>query len=161
MSFWDKGCRAESLPVERAFLHAFANFDPLIDYRHADVVLAHDMPDLEQSGHFKIVSEMVLDKFAKQQCTRVTFVLIVPVQIKPRSLRRRRCSPCPAWRSRRGEKRERQGGGKSAPVPDYSRPGLFLSLRLFEKPPLLQALQAEIDASEQDTDRNQLRLFDL
>ena len=36
-----------------------------------------------------------------------------------------------------------------------------LSLTLFEKTPLLQALQAEIDASEQDTDRNQLRLFDL
>jgi hypothetical protein len=36
-----------------------------------------------------------------------------------------------------------------------------LSLTLFEKTPLLQALQAELDASEQDTDRNQLRLFDL
>ena len=36
-----------------------------------------------------------------------------------------------------------------------------LSLTLFEKKPLLQALQAEIDASEQGTDRNQLRLFDL
>jgi hypothetical protein len=36
-----------------------------------------------------------------------------------------------------------------------------LSLTLFEKTPLLQALQAEIDASEQDADRNQLRLFDL
>jgi len=36
-----------------------------------------------------------------------------------------------------------------------------LSLTLFEKTPLLQALQAEIHASEQDTDRNQLRLFDL
>lgn len=36
-----------------------------------------------------------------------------------------------------------------------------LSLTLFEKTPLLQALQAEIDASEQDTDRNQLTLFDL
>ncbi len=36
-----------------------------------------------------------------------------------------------------------------------------LSLTLFEKTPLLQALQAEIHASEQHTDRNQLRLFDL
>lgn len=36
-----------------------------------------------------------------------------------------------------------------------------LSLTLLEKPPLLQALQADIDASEQDPDRNQLRLFDL
>ena len=36
-----------------------------------------------------------------------------------------------------------------------------LSLTLFEKTPLLQALQAEIHASEQETDRNQLRLFDL
>jgi len=36
-----------------------------------------------------------------------------------------------------------------------------LSLTLFEKTPLFQALQAEIDASEQDADRNQLRLFDL
>jgi hypothetical protein len=32
---------------------------------------------------------------------------------------------------------------------------------LFEKTPLLQALHAEIDASEQGTDRNQLKLFDL
>ncbi|MFM8633624.1 MAG: IS4 family transposase [Planctomycetia bacterium] len=36
-----------------------------------------------------------------------------------------------------------------------------LSLTLFEKTPLFQSLQAEIDASEQDTDRNQLKLFDL
>jgi len=36
-----------------------------------------------------------------------------------------------------------------------------LSLTLFEKTPLLQSLQAQIDASDQDTDRNQLRLFDL
>ena len=35
-----------------------------------------------------------------------------------------------------------------------------LSLTLFEKTPLLQALQVAIDASEQDTDRSQLRLFD-
>jgi len=36
-----------------------------------------------------------------------------------------------------------------------------LSLTLFEKTPLFQALQAEIDASKQDADRNQLKLFDL
>jgi len=36
-----------------------------------------------------------------------------------------------------------------------------LSLTLFEKTPLFQALQAEIDASGQDADRNQLKLFDL
>lgn len=36
-----------------------------------------------------------------------------------------------------------------------------LSLTLFEKTPLFQALQGEIDASEQDADRNQLRLFAL
>jgi hypothetical protein len=36
-----------------------------------------------------------------------------------------------------------------------------LSLTLFEKTPLLQALQAQIDASDRDTDRNQLRLCDL
>ena len=36
-----------------------------------------------------------------------------------------------------------------------------LSLTLFEKTPLFQALQAEIDASEQGVDRNQWRLFDL
>jgi len=35
------------------------------------------------------------------------------------------------------------------------------SLALFEKTPLLQALQAEWSASEQDADRNQLRLFEL
>ena len=36
-----------------------------------------------------------------------------------------------------------------------------LSLTLFEKTPLLQAIQAEIDASEQVADHNQLKLFDL
>ncbi len=36
-----------------------------------------------------------------------------------------------------------------------------LSLTLFEKTPIFQALQAEIDASKQDADRNQLKLFDL
>lgn len=36
-----------------------------------------------------------------------------------------------------------------------------LSLTLFEKTPLFQVLQAEIDASEQGVDRNQWRLFDL
>jgi len=36
-----------------------------------------------------------------------------------------------------------------------------LSLTLFEKTPLFQALQAEIDASKQDADRNQLKLFEL
>jgi IS4 transposase len=36
-----------------------------------------------------------------------------------------------------------------------------LSLTLFEKTPLFQALHADIDASEQDVDRNQLKLFDL
>ena len=36
-----------------------------------------------------------------------------------------------------------------------------LSVSLFEKMPLLQALHTEIDASEQDADHKQLRLFDL
>jgi hypothetical protein len=36
-----------------------------------------------------------------------------------------------------------------------------LSLTLLEKTSLFKALQAEIDASDQDPDRNQLRLFDL
>ena len=36
-----------------------------------------------------------------------------------------------------------------------------LSLTLFEKTPLFQALQIEINASKQDADRKQLRLFDL
>ena len=36
-----------------------------------------------------------------------------------------------------------------------------LSLTMFEKTPLLQALQAEWSASEQDADRNQSKLFDL
>jgi IS4 transposase len=36
-----------------------------------------------------------------------------------------------------------------------------LSISLFEKTPLLQALKTEIDTSEQDVDRNQLKLFDL
>jgi IS4 transposase len=36
-----------------------------------------------------------------------------------------------------------------------------LSLTLFEKTPLLQAIQAEIDASKQVADHNQLKLFDL
>jgi signal recognition particle receptor subunit beta len=36
-----------------------------------------------------------------------------------------------------------------------------LSLTLFEKTPLFQALQVEINASKQDADRKQLRLFDL
>jgi hypothetical protein len=36
-----------------------------------------------------------------------------------------------------------------------------LSLTLFEKTPLLQAIQAETDASEQVADHNQLKLFDL
>ncbi|RLT16460.1 MAG: IS4 family transposase, partial [Planctomycetota bacterium] len=35
-----------------------------------------------------------------------------------------------------------------------------LSLTLFEKTPLFQALQAEIDASKQDADRNQWKLFE-
>ena len=36
-----------------------------------------------------------------------------------------------------------------------------LSLTLFEKTPLLQAIQADIDASEQVADHNQLKMFDL
>jgi hypothetical protein len=36
-----------------------------------------------------------------------------------------------------------------------------LSLTMFEKTPLLQALQAEWSASEQDADRNQSKLFHL
>ena len=36
-----------------------------------------------------------------------------------------------------------------------------LSISLFEKTPLLQALQTEIDTSEQDVDHKQLKLFDL
>jgi len=36
-----------------------------------------------------------------------------------------------------------------------------LSISLFEKTPHLQALQPEIDTSEQDVDHKQLRLFDL
>jgi hypothetical protein len=35
-----------------------------------------------------------------------------------------------------------------------------LSLTLLEKTSLFKALQAEIDASDQDPERNQLRLFD-
>jgi IS4 transposase len=36
-----------------------------------------------------------------------------------------------------------------------------LSVSLFEKTPLLEALQTEIDTSEQGADHNQLKLFDL
>ncbi len=36
-----------------------------------------------------------------------------------------------------------------------------LSISLFEKTPLLQALQAKIATSEQDVDHKQLSLFDL
>jgi hypothetical protein len=36
-----------------------------------------------------------------------------------------------------------------------------LSVSLFEKTPLLEALQTGIDTSEQGADHNQLKLFDL